>query len=90
MEGREPFSRNVGSKLLFVAFLLLVFGVIALVLLALGSVFAPPPPAGAEPGPGIVGAIMPGIILIVVAAIVGVLAGLMLGYDRARHEPPAL
>lgn len=89
MEGHDPFSRNVGSKLLFLALMLLVFGVIALVLMPLGSMFAPPPAAGAEPGSGIIGAIVPGLILIVVAAVVAVLAGLLLGYDKARHEQSA-
>lgn len=90
MEAREPFSRNAGSKLLFGAFLLFVFGVIALILMPLGAMFGPPPPPGAEAGPGIIGALMPGIILIVVAALLGALAGLMLGYDKARHEQPTL
>lgn len=90
MDGREPFSRNVGSKLLFLAYMLIVFGVIALVLMPVGAMFAPPPAPGAEPGPGIVGAFMPGIILLVVAAVVTVVAGLLLGYDRARNEQPTL
>lgn len=87
MEGREPFSINVGGKLLFFSMILCVFGVLALVLLPLGTMFTPPAPPveGAEPGPGLVGALIPGIGVIVAALIFAVLAGLLLGYGKNKH-----
>ena len=88
MEGREPFSINVGGKLLFFSMILCVFGVLALVLLPLGTMLAPPapPPAeGAAPAPGLIGAFIPGIGVIVAALIFAVLAGLLLGYGKSRH-----
>lgn len=88
MVHRETLSEDVGSKLLLLASMLAVFGVIALVLMPLGAMFAPPSPVPAPEGapPAIVGAIMPGLIMLVVAAIVGALAGLLLGLAQARAE----
>lgn len=85
---RETFSEDVGGKLLLLASMLAVFGAIALVLMPLGAAFAPPPEVAAPEGslPAIVQAIMPGLIMVVVAAIAGVLAGLLLGHARARAE----
>jgi hypothetical protein len=85
---RERLSEDVGGKLLMLASILAVFGLIALVLMPLGAMFAPPPEVAPPEGspPAIVGAIMPGLIMLVVAAIIGALAGLMLGYAQARAE----
>lgn len=87
---RERLSEDVGGKLLLLASMLALFGVIALVLMPLGAMFAPPPavapPAGTPPA--IVGAIMPGLIMLVIAAVVGALAGLLLGRAQARAEEP--
>lgn len=49
---------------------------------------AAPTPAAAAPAgpPAIVGALMPGIIMLVVAAVLGVIAGLFLGHAKARSE----
>jgi hypothetical protein len=91
---RETLSEDVGGKLLLLASMLALFGVIALVLMPLGAAFAPPPevvPDAALPEgpPAIVGAIMPGLVMLVVAAIVGACAGLLLGHARARAEEAA-
>lgn len=85
---RESFSEDVGGKLLLLASMLAVFGVVALVLMPLGAAFAPPPEVATPEGspPAMVGAIMPGLITLVVAAIAGVLAGLPLGHAQARAE----
>ena len=85
---RETLSEDVGGKLLLLASMLALFGVIALVLMPLGAMFAPPPAVAPPEGtpPAIVGAVMPGLILLVVAAVVGALAGLLLGHARARAE----
>ncbi len=130
---RETFGEDVGGKLLLLASLLAVFGVLALILMPLGAAFAPPPtppaaeatatpgasaPAEATPAdtaatpatpadaaaspaaqaapaapPSIFGALVPGIVMLVVAAILAALAGLLLGHSKARSEevgpPPA-
>jgi hypothetical protein len=88
---RETFSEDVGGKLLLLASMLAVFGVIALVLMPLGAAFAPPPEVAPPEGspPAIVGAIMPGLVMLVAAAIVGACAGLLLGYAKARAEEKA-
>ncbi len=88
---RETLSEDVGGKLLLLASMLAVFGMIALVLMPLGAAFAPPPEvtsdaAMPEGPPAIVGAIMPGLFMLVVAAIVGACAGLLLGHAKARAE----
>ena len=120
---RETFSEDVGSKLLLLASMLAVFGIIALILMPLGAAFAPsgPPPAAvataegapaatdaaapaaesptpaegtaapaaaAAPAgpPPVIGAIFPGLIMLVVAAILAGLSGLLLGYAKARSE----
>ena len=87
MEGREPFSINVGGKLLFFSMLLCVFGVLVLVLLPVGTLLmpAPPPAEGAAPAPGLIGAFIPGIGVIVAALIFAVFAGLLLGYGKNKH-----
>jgi len=95
-EYHESFGEDVGSKLLMLAAFLVLFGVIALILLPLGTAFAPAPPpapdaaAAAPAGGGIVGALMPGIITIIAGLVFGVIAGLLLGAAKARHEtqPP--
>lgn len=92
---RETLSEDVGGKLLLLASMLAVFGMIALLLMPLGAAFAPPPEVAAtdvaapEGPPAIVGAIMPGLVMLVVAAIVGACAGLLLGHARARAEEAA-
>jgi hypothetical protein len=123
---RETFSEDVGSKLLLLASMLAVFGVIALILMPLGAAFAPAGPApaaatapaspaaeGAVPAteatapttespapsteaaaaaaapagpPPVIGAIFPGLIMLVVAAILAALSGLLLGHAKARAE----
>lgn len=127
-EHREGFADDVGGKLLLLAALLAIFGVIALVLMPLGAAFAPPPaapvaeatasPAVAAPAtttaaptdttatpaevavtpaegtpaeapagpPPFIAAFFPGIIMLVVAAILGAIAGLFLGFATARAE----
>lgn len=127
-EHRETFSEDVGSKLLLLASMLAVFGVIALILMPLGAAFAPagPPPAAAAPAspaaegaapaaiepaapatespapsteaaapaaetapagpPPVIGAIFPGLIMLIVAAVLAVLSGLLLGFAKARSE----
>lgn len=122
-EHRESLSEDVGGKLLLLASMLAVFGVLALVLMPLGAAFAPagPPPAatssatpaatpaetpapatdaaatppadGAAPAavapqgpPPVIGAIFPGLIMLVVAAILAGLSGLFLGYAKARSD----
>ncbi len=90
---REPFSVDVGSKLLLVSVLLLVFGVLALVLRPALTAMAPTPPpapeaaAAAAPAgpPAIVSAIFPGLMLIIVSVVAGVLAGIFLGYAENKH-----
>ena len=93
-EYRESFGEDVGGKLLLFASILIVFGILALILLPIGSAFAPAPPppeagaAAAPAGGGIVGALLPGIGMIVVGLIFGALGGLLLGYAKAHHEEP--
>ena len=72
-EQHEGFALDVGSKLLFGAIMLTVFGVIALVMVPLATF-------GMENGPGI----MPGLIVLVIAIVLGALGGLLLGY-AAKH-----
>jgi hypothetical protein len=120
-EHRETFGEDVGGKLLLLASMLAVFGIVALILMPLGTAFAPPPtppaaadtatpggdagpaptapangdaatPAAPEPAaapagpPAVVGALMPGIIMLVVAGVLAALAGLLLGHAKARAE----
>jgi len=129
-EHRETFGEDVGGKLLLLASMLAVFGVIALVLMPLGAAFAPPPappaaaaaaapsaeppaadssatpsvapaesaPASATPAEGqaaapvpeapppFISAFVPGIIMLVAAAVLAALAGLLLGHAKARSE----
>ncbi len=126
-EHHEGFADDVGGKLLLLAALLAIFGVIALVLMPLGAAFAPPPaapvaeatasPAVAAPAvaaaapadttatsagtaatpaeavpeapagpPPFIAAFFPGIIMLVVAAILGAIAGLFLGFATARAD----
>lgn len=85
---RESLSEDVGGKLLLLASMLAVFGVVALVLMPLGAAFAPPPEVAPPEGtpPAMVGAIMPGLIMLVIAAVVGASAGLLLGHAQARAK----
>lgn len=121
-EHRETFAEDVGGKLLLLASMLAVFGVIALVLMPLGTALAPQPPtematvqaegtsapaeatapaAEAPPAPAgdataaapagppsVAGAIMPGLFMLIGAAVLAALAGLFLGYAKARAEEP--
>jgi ABC-type phosphate transport system permease subunit len=81
----EPLSINVGSKLLLIAILLMVFGVMATILLPVMTAFAPAAP-GSPGGPeAIVGAIFPGIGLLVAGILVGVIAGIFLGYAQKKY-----
>ena len=81
----EPFSINVGSKLLLVAILLMVFGVMATILMPLMTAFAPAAP-GSPGGPAaIIGAIVPGIGLLLGGIVVGVIAGIFLGYAQKKY-----
>jgi ABC-type glycerol-3-phosphate transport system permease component len=45
-----------------------------------------PPTTVPEGPPPFVAAFMPGIIMLVIAAVIGILAGLLLGYSKARAE----
>lgn len=83
-EHPEPFSVDVGSKLLLGAILLSVFGVLALILLPVATAFAP----ATEPDAGlgrIIGAVFPGIGLLLVALVLGVIAGILLGYAHNKY-----
>ncbi len=83
-EQRESFAVDVGSKLLFGAIMLFVFGFIALVLMPVASLLGPAPPD--QPFIArLVGGLMPGLIVIVISVVLGALAGLLLGY-AAKHE----
>jgi len=83
VEQRERFSLNVGSKLLFGAFILMVFGVIALVLMPIGALLGPAAPD--QPFIArLMGGLVPGLIVVVIAVVIGALGGLLLGY-AAKH-----
>lgn len=83
-EHPEPFSINVGSKLLFGAIMLMGLGVVAAILVPVLTAFSP----GAGPEQ-IGGAVMPGIILLIVGLVLGVIAGIFLGYARGKYPPGA-
>lgn len=79
-EHPEPFSINVGSKLLFGAIMLMGLGIIAAVLLPVMTAFGPA--AGLEQ---IIGAVMPGVMLLVAGVVLGVIAGIFLGYAHGKY-----
>ena len=83
-EHPEPFSINVGSKLLFAAVMLIGLGVVAAILLPVLTAFGPSsaPAAGPEQ---IVGAVMPGIMLLIAGVVIGVIAGIFLGYAHGKY-----
>lgn len=82
-EQREGFAVDVGSKLLFGAIMLMVFGVIALVLMPIGALLGPAAPD--QPFIArLIGGLMPGLIVVVISVVLGALGGLLLGY-AAKH-----
>jgi uncharacterized membrane protein len=81
-EHPDPFSVNVGSKLLFGAIMLMGLGVIGVILGPLLIAFGPN--ASAE---AIAGAIGPGIILLIVGLVLGIIAGIFLGYANGKYPP---
>lgn len=83
-EHPEPFSINVGGKLLFGAIMLIGLGVIVTILAPVLTAFSP----GA--GPEQIGsAAVPGIIMLLVGLVLGVIAGIFLGYAHGKYPPSA-
>lgn len=83
-EHPDPFSINVGSKLLFGAIMLLGLGVIGAILGPLLIAFGP----GANPE-GIAAAAGPGLMLIGAGLVLGIIAGIFLGYANGKYPPSA-
>lgn len=81
-EHPEPFSINVGGKLLFGAVMLLGLGVIGAILGPLLTAFSP----GAAPET-IAAAVGPGLMLIGVGLVLGIIAGIFLGYANGKYPP---
>lgn len=81
-EHPDPFSINVGSKLLFGAIMLMGLGAIGAILGPLLTAFGP----GAGPE-AIGGAAMPGIMLIIAGVVLGIIAGIFLGYAHGKYPP---
>lgn len=79
-EHQDPFSVNVGSKLLFGAIMLMGLGVIAAILLPAATAFGP----GANPA-GIAAAVGPGLMLIGAGIVLGIIAGIFLGYANGKY-----
>lgn len=78
----DPFSVNVGSKLLFGAIMLMGLGLIGAVLGPVLTAFSP----GATPE-AIGGAAGPGIMLLVAGVVLGIIAGIFLGYANGKYPP---
>jgi len=76
----EPCSIDVGSKLLLVAILLMVFGVLATILMPVMSMMAP----GATPA-SVIGAVVPGIAMLLGGIVFGVIAGIFLSYAKRKY-----
>ena len=83
-EHPDPFSINVGSKLLFGAIMLLGLGVVGAILGPLLTAFGP----GANPA-GIAAAVGPGLMLIGAGLVLGIIAGIFLGYANGKYPPSA-
>ncbi len=84
VEHPDPFSINVGSKLLFGAVILMGLGVVGAILGPVLIAFGP----GASPE-GIVAAVGPGLMLIGAGLVLGIIAGIFLGYANGRYPPSA-
>jgi hypothetical protein len=84
VEHPDPFSVNVGSKLLFGAIMLVGLGVIGAILGPLLTAFGP----SANPA-GIVAAVGPGLMLIGGGVVLGIIAGIFLGYANGKYPPSA-
>lgn len=82
VEHQEPFSVNVGSKLLFGAIMLFGLGVVGAILGPVLTAFGP----GASPE-AIGGAAMPGIMLIIAGVVLMIIAGLFIGYAHGKYPP---
>lgn len=74
-EHPDPFSVNVGSKLLFGAIMLMGLGLVGAIL-------------GPLLTPGGVFAVVPGLALIGGGIVLGILAGIFLGYANGKYPPP--
>ena len=83
-EHPDPFSVNVGSKLLFGAIMLMGLGLIGAILGPLLTAFSP----NATPET-IGGAVGPGIMLIGAGLVLGIIAGIFLGYAHGKYPPSA-
>lgn len=81
-EHPDPVSINVGSKLLFGAIMLMGLGVVAAILMPVLTAFGP----GASPE-AIGGAIMPGVMLLLAGLVLGIIAGIFLGYAHGKYPP---
>ena len=81
-EHGDPFSINVGSKLLFGAIMLMGLGVIGAILGPLLTAFGP----NASPE-AIGGAVGPGLMLIGAGLVLGIIAGIFLGYANGKYPP---
>ncbi|CAN7367993.1 hypothetical protein LJR016_002107 [Devosia sp. LjRoot16] len=83
-EHPDPFSVNVGSKLLFGAIMLMGLGLIGAILGPLLTAFGP----NASPE-AIGGAVGPGIMLLIGGVVLGIIAGIFLGYANGKYPPSA-
>jgi uncharacterized membrane protein len=81
-EHPDPFSVNVGSKLLFGAIMLMGLGLIGAILGPVLTAFGP----GANPE-AIAGAVGPGLMLIGAGLVLGIIAGIFLGYANGKYPP---
>ncbi len=81
-EHPDPFSVNVGSKLLFGAIMLLGLGLIGAILGPVLTAFGP----GAAPE-AIAAAVAPGLMLIGAGVVLGIIAGIFLGYANGKYPP---
>lgn len=81
-EHPDPFSVNVGSKLLFGAIMLLGLGLIGAILGPVLTALGP----GAAPE-AIAAAVGPGLMLIGAGVVLGIIAGIFLGYANGKYPP---
>jgi len=81
-EHPDPFSINVGSKLLFGALMLIGLGLIGAILGPLLTAFGP------NASPEAIGnAVGPGIMLLIAGVVLGIIAGIFLGYANGKYPP---